>query len=64
MWFSIPNINYNDLCQTSVKQTHQYVCLIWRETWTSVFESSESKTEVKAILRLVAHGSLVDQSAW
>jgi hypothetical protein len=55
---SIPSINCNDLCRTSVKQRHQHVCLIWRKSGINVddfSESSESKTEVKAIIGLVAH---------
>jgi hypothetical protein len=31
--FSLPSINNNYLCQISIKQSHQYVCLIWRRTW-------------------------------
>lgn len=36
---------------------HHYVCLIWRKNWINVndiADTSESKTEVKAFLRLVA----------
>jgi hypothetical protein len=39
--FSLPSINYNYLCQTSIEKRHKYVCLIWRKTWTNVDDFSK-----------------------
>jgi hypothetical protein len=44
--FSIPFIDYNYLCQMSVKQRHQYVCLIWRTTWINVNDFSKKCEQV------------------
>jgi hypothetical protein len=59
---SLPSINYNYLCQISIKQRNQHVCLIWRKTCSSINDFSTVVRPSPTTMKLSCLCSLIGKS--